>query len=154
MAAVAGHGTTVGVELDPSGSQGTFTDIGQLTDITWPEFTRESTEVTPHGDTIATKLFSAILSVGSADITVNYEHDDTAHDDETGLFKAILDGELRGFQFRGPGGGASDREIIASAEVTSMQWETPTGSDPWAMSATIEPTGKIIVDGVEYGTVS
>jgi len=152
--AVSGHGAIIAVEQDPSGAPAVFTPYAELmSDIVWPEMTRVSTEVTPHNDTIAGYVTSAVIKFGPLVFGINYLDDDATHDNLTGGINQIIDNELRGFRIRGPGGGASDDEWILSAKVTNITRTDPVGEGGRAATITVQPTGLMIIDGLVVGTV-
>jgi hypothetical protein len=151
--AVAGHGATVAMELDPTGARGTFTVIAELNgDITFPELSRGETEVTPHQDHIDSWVLG-ILRRGPLTLAVNYIFDDQTHDHLTGLISAIKDNEVRGFRIRGPGGSANTDEWIASGQVQLVGPITnPVREGARTAAVSIRLSGPMKIDGVSFGT--
>src|SRR5688572_23942084 len=101
--AVAGHGATLAIELNPSGAPGVFTVIAELNgDLTGLGLERPETEVTPHQDTIDSWV-TGVLRRQPWSFTVNYIYANTTHD---ALRDFILARTRTGFRFRGPAGSA------------------------------------------------
>lgn len=147
--AVAGHGATIAMELDPVGAQGTFTTIAELNgDINEPGLTRPWTETTPHQDTIDSGV-TGRLGREPLSFTVNYIFDDETH---VALRDAIIDNLFTGFRIRGPGGSANVDEIIASGFVTSINITNPVREGARTAEVTIQLSKAQKVDGVIVGT--
>ena len=153
--AIAGHGATIAMELDPTGAPAVFTVIADLNgDIVVPELTRGEEEVTPHDDTIDSWVFG-VLTRGPLTFGVNYRFNNTTHDHLTGFIDAILVNETRGFRLRGPGGSASTDEWIMSGRVQNVGPITnPVRTGARQGTVTVRMSGKMITDGVEFGVVS
>lgn len=149
--AVAGHGTIIAMELDPTGSPGAFTDIAELNgDITWPELTRGETEVTPHQDNIDSYVLG-VMRRGALSLSVNFIFDDNTHDHLTGLYAAMAANETRGFRIRGPGGTTNTDEWILSGAVQGITQTAPVREGARTSDVTIRMSGPMKIDGVEYG---
>lgn len=151
--ALNAHGATFAIEKsgDPAG---TFTAIAELLDIdSILDITRETSEVTPHGDTISTHTFGPMVH-GEWSGSVNFVFDDGTHDQATGLQKLLYDGGTVGVRVRGPSGSADSHEIICSGEFTNLSRSYPTGADAVGMDFSFQPIGKFIVDGTEFGTAA
>jgi hypothetical protein len=149
--AVAGHGATIAMELDPTGSQGVFTVIAELnSDLTGLGLSRPTTDVTPHQDTIDSHV-SGVLRREPWTFTVNYVYADTTHD---GLRTALLTQERTGFRFRGTGGTTDTDEIIASGEVTSWNETNPVREGARTAEVTVIASKEMIVDGTSYGSAA
>lgn len=148
--AVAGHGATIAMEMDPVGAPGAFDVIAELNaDIVWPELSRGETEVTPHQDHIDSWVLS-ILRRGPLTFGVNYIFDDDTHLE---LVDSILNNTRRGFRLRGPGGSAGVDEWIASGQVQSVGPIThPVREGARTASVTVRLSGPMIVNGVAFGT--
>lgn len=153
--AIAGHGATIAMELDPSGAQGTFTVIAELSeDIVTPDLMRVNTEVTPHQDTIDSHVMG-ILKRGELQFGVNYIYNDSTHDHLTGFQYAILNDERRGYRLLGPNGSANTDEWIVSGNVATFgPIQNPVREGARTARVAIRLSGPMIVDGVAYGSVS
>jgi hypothetical protein len=149
--AVAGHGATVAAELDPVGAAGVFTVIAELNgDITFPSLSRPETDATPHQDTIDSWVLG-VPTRGPLNFTVNYIFDDPTHDSETGLIAMFTDGLRRGWRIRGPGGGPSSDEWIASGQVQNIGPITnPVRTGVRSAAVTVRLSGPMIIDGAPY----
>lgn len=148
--AVSGHGATVAVELDPSGSQGVFTTIAELNgDIQEPGLNRPETEVTPHQDTIDSFVMGR-LGRDPVTISVNYIFNDTSH---SGLRDHIKDNVFFGVRILGPGAvaGSGTDEIIASGHVQNITITNPVREGARTAEITLRLSKAQIVDGVTFG---
>lgn len=148
--AVAGHGATIAVELDPTLSPGVFTSVGELNgDIAWPSLSVPETNVTAHNDNIDFYV-PGVLQREALTFTVNYVFDDSVHE----VFVAsVLDKTIRGWRLRGPGGSASTDEWIASGFVQNIGPIThPVREGARTAQVTVRFSGPMIVEGVAYGT--
>ena len=148
--AVAGHGATIAVEQDPSGSPGVFTVIAELNgDITWPELSRPETEVTPHQDNIDSwvtgRLGRALITFG-----INFIFDDPTHDHLTGLQDKIINNTLFGLQFTGPGAtqGSGTDEVVASGFVTAITQTNPVREGARTAEVSVRLTAAQTIDGL------
>lgn len=150
--AVAGHGATVAMELDPTLSPGVFTTIAELNgDITFPQLSRAETEVTPHQDHIDSWVLG-ILTRGPLTLAVNYIYNDQTHDHLTGLISSIASNEVRGFRIRGPKGTTNTDEWIASGQVQQVGPITnPVRSGARTAQVSIRLSGPMKIDGVSFG---
>lgn len=154
--AIAGHGAVIAMELDPSGSPGVFTEIGELNgDLAWPELSRREDEATPHNDTIDSYTFG-VLSRGPLQFSVNFIFDDGNHDHSTGLVNALVDNERRGFRLTGPNQtpGSGTDEWICSGNVTNFQPTHPVRVGTRTADFTVRMSGPQIIDSTVIGTAS
>lgn len=150
--AVAGHGASIAIEKDPTGGPGVFTEVAELNgDIQEPGYNRPWTETTPHQDTIDSGV-TGRLGRDAVTFSVNFVHDNDTHDHLTGLESKIINQERFGIRFRGPGGGASDDEIIASGEVISLSITNPVREGARTAEVTIRLSKEQLTDGVSVGT--
>lgn len=149
--AVAGHGATIAMELDPTGSPGVFSTIAELNgDISPPALSRGESEVTPHQDNIDSWVLG-ILRRDALTFSVNFIFDDETHDHLTGLHRAIVTNETRGFRFRGPGGLADTDEWIMSGQVQNIQQVNPVREGARTCDVSVRMSGPMKIDGVAYG---
>lgn len=153
--AVAGHGATWAMELSLL-TPGVFTTIAELnSDLMGLSLSRPVTPVTPHQDTIDSKV-TGVLQRQPLTLTVNYVHGDSTH---AALRAALLAAtpalRRRGFLFRGPGWSVPGTdEIIASGEVTAFEETNPVVEGPRSAQVTIEFSKAMIIDGVSYGSAA
>jgi len=148
--AVAGHGATIAVEADPTGSPGVFTVIAELNgDIVWPEMSRGETEVTPHQDTIDYWVLG-ILRRGALTFGVNFIYDDGTHDHLTGLYSKVASNEISGYRLRGPGGTTDTDEWILSGQVQAITQTAPVREGARTSDITVRMSGPMLIDGVGF----
>jgi hypothetical protein len=149
--AVAGHGATIAMEQDPVSLPGQFTTIAELNgDIAFPELSRGETEVTPHQD----NMDSWVLGVprrGPLTFGVNWIFDDATHDHLTGLLKAFIENQTRGFRVRGPGGTENTDEWIMSGKIQAVTQTSPVREGARTSDVTVRMSGPMIIDGVSFG---
>lgn len=149
--AIAGHGATIAMELDPTGSAGAFTVIAELNgDISPPALSRNAEEVTPHQDNIDSHVLG-VLRREPLTFSVNFIFDDQTHDHLTGLINAIKTNEVRGWRIRGPGGSADTDEWISSGQVSNFAEVNPVRDGARTAEVSVVMSGPAIKDGVAYG---
>lgn len=150
--AVAGHGATLAVELDPVASPGVFTTIAELnSDLTGLGLSRPETNVTPHEDTIDSWV-TGVLMREPWTVSVNYIHGNATHDALRGFMLENDPADRRtGFRFRGPQGTSGVDEIIASGEVTSWNETNPVREGARTAEVTMRMSKAMKIDGVVYG---
>ena len=146
--ALSSHGIEIAMELDVSGSAGTFTAIAELLDFEWPEVSRPTTEVTAHADKIDYYVVGRLMR-GPITFDVNLLYAGATHEHATGgLYKKIFDGELTGYRIRGPGGTDDTDEWILSGFVTNIGGRSAAAREgSIGASITIQPSGDMIIDG-------
>ena len=149
--AVSGHGASIAMELDPTGAPGVFTAIAEINgDIMLPTLSRETTESTPHEDTVDYHVTSPVLRRSTVTMTLNYIFDDSTHDSSTGLKAALTDRETRGYRIRGPGGTTDSDEWIGSAEVISYGVTNPVRTGIRSADVELIFSGPYKEDGTIY----
>jgi hypothetical protein len=152
--AIAGHGAKIQMELDPTGSPGVFTDIAELNgDIQKPELSRNFEESTPHNATIDYHV-GGVLRRSPLTGSCNFIFDNNTHDHATGLRKAIIDDQTRGFRILGPtsGAGTDTDEWICSGNVMSVTEVNPVRDGIRTSDFSIQLSGPMKIDGVTVGT--
>jgi hypothetical protein len=92
------------------------------------------------------------MFTGPISFSGQFRHDHETHDYTTGLGKRYVDGDLFGFQYRGPNFSAGVDEVIGSGKVTNWSRSAPNDAGVYTFSCTIEPSGEIKVDGAIKGT--
>ncbi len=147
--AVAGHGATIALEMDPVGSPGVFTPVGELNgDINWFSLSVPETNVTAHNDRIDFWI-PGVLQREALSFTINYVFNDSVHEE---LIASVLEKTVRGFQLRGPSGSAGVDEWIASGFVQNLgPIVHPVREGARTAQVTIRLSGRMIKDGVEFG---
>lgn len=149
--AVAGHGAEIAMEQDPTGSPGVFTSIAEVNgDIMPPALSREFAEATPHSDDIDSHV-PGVLRRDPMTFSVNLLYDNATHDHLTGLIKAMIDKENRGFRVRGPQGVTADDgtdEWICSGHISNLSPANPVRTGVRTMEVEVVMSGPMLIDGV------
>lgn len=147
----AGHGALLAYTADPVASPNVFTTILQLTGtITVPNLTRESTEITPHNETMGRFITSKVKKSGTISIEGNYLHDgtETNHDKISDFFLANT---TLGLQFTGPSGTVGEANSVKmSGQFVNFKVEHPAGAGPRKMMAEFQPSGAMRIYGTLY----
>lgn len=149
--AIAGHGATIAMEMDPTSSPGVFTVFAELNgDIQTPELSRAESEVTPHQDKIDSWVMG-VLRRGQLTGSINYIFNNATHDHLTGMIAAIGINELRGFRLRGPAGTDATDEWIASGRFQTVgPIVNPVREGARTAAFAVRLTGPMIIDGVVF----
>lgn len=151
MPAQAGHGALIAIELDPTGSPGTFTTVAELNgDITWPALTRPKSDVTAHQHQIGHNVRGVMMT---EDLTwsINYIFDNSTHSFSTGLYKHMVDNATFGVRLRGPGGTVGTDEWIMSGGLTNITQTSPVREGARTADITFAPSGPFIIDAAVVG---
>lgn len=148
--AVPGHGASLAVELDPVGSQGTFTVVGELADVKPPTLMRTATETTIHNENIDSQI-TGVLRRDPMTFTINFIHDNTTHDHTAGIMKLLIDNTVAGWRYRGPGGTAGDDEWIMSGQIESFDRTVPAREGVQTADVSVRLSGPMIIDAVTIG---
>ena len=150
--AQAGHGSLFAMELDPSGSPGTFTVVAeQINQVNPAGFERPETETTASQDNID-YWQAGRLGRQQMTFTVQWVYNNNTHDDTDGLVAAIVNNETRGFRFRGPSGSADTDERICSGFVQAITFNNPIIEGVRTSDVTIRCSGPEKIDGTIYGS--
>lgn len=131
----SGHKTLVAITLDPSGSPGTFTTVGFVTNPLTYKLNRESVKSIAHGDTLARTFTSPVAEIDSITVEMDYTHGDTQHDKIRDHFNLNT---TFGLQITGPGAVGTDR-MMFSGEALSWQVENPIGANPRKATLVFQP---------------
>lgn len=149
---MAGHGSLVGVTLDPVAAKGTFTTIpGLFCEIDWG-WEHETAAVTPQNKVIDVHVVSPVLMRPDRNLTLNYDHDDSTH---IFLQNASANNTKLGFRFTGPGVtlGVHSDEVIESGFIKSWKVGNPLQAGARKIDLVWRATGAMIIDGVTYDEV-
>lgn len=141
----SGHGALLAFTADPVGTPNVFTVIAQLNSDIPLDWTRDSTEITPHNERMSRNITSKVVKRGVLTFDVNYIHGDTTHDGLRDQFLADPATTI-GMQFTGPSGSASDR-VIMSGEIVSWRLAHPVRTGERKATIGFQPSGPMSVDG-------
>lgn len=131
MSAISSFGTLLKIG-DGEGSE-SFTAIAQVMDISGPEQTLGTQEVTPQTAPNGAKVYiPTLLDGGDVSMDINYEPAGATHDQTTGLIKDQTDRTLRNFELVFPDTGTTTWSF--SAFVTKF---APTAPVEGALTASI-----------------
>ena len=97
----SGHGTLVAIELDPEGSQGTFTTIAEQGDITLPQLSRNEFDATTQNEDIDSYVLG-VLRRGQFTIPLNWIPDEDTHDHIQGVYDKLITAEYFGIRVTFP----------------------------------------------------
>lgn len=140
--AYSSHGTLVAYEQDPSGSQGTFTTVAELADVTPPPLQRPSTEVTPHNENIDSYVIG-VRRRGEMNMMLNYITTEATHEEaSTGLVWLWINGTKTGFRLTYTDGGI----WIFSGYVLNVAPETPAREGGTTGAVVIRPSGSMLIE--------
>lgn len=140
--ALTGHGTKIAVQLTPGGS---FTNIAEQGDITPPALSRNEFDSTTQLEDIDSYVLG-VLRRSTVTVAMNFIPTEETHDEQTGLYKLMIDNTMTGWRFTFPDATA----WIASGQVTNIQ---PTAPVDGKLSAnvTLRFSGAMTINGVEVG---
>jgi predicted secreted protein len=136
--ALAGFGTLL--QIGNGATPETFTTIAEVRDISGPELSLDTVDVTSHDSAGGWEEHVAtILRSGEVTFDVNYIPTETTHDAGTGLIADMVARELRNFQLVFPDVGATTWSF--AAYVTGVSPAMPVAEDLLA-SITLKLTGQ------------
>tara|TARA_Y100000361_G_scaffold37821_1_gene32377 strand:- start:12808 stop:13236 length:429 start_codon:yes stop_codon:yes gene_type:complete len=117
------------------GVDSTYDSLGSITDLSPPSVTKDTIEVTSHGDSGIRKYIGGLVDFGEVSITVNYDPDDTAHTNFRTLAETpndVADATNTGFKITYADTGAT--VLTFNGIVTGFEQEAPIDGQ---LSATI-----------------
>jgi hypothetical protein len=144
--AISSHGTLI--DRAPSATPSTWTEIGELLDITAPELSRNSTDVSPHTSSIDAYVMHNIKR-GELRFRINFVASGTTgatHNHLTGLYKSLIDKAKDGWRLRWPDGDV----WIMSGAVSNIGRAAPVEGALQA-DVSVRPTGRMYINGVAIG---
>lgn len=149
--AIPAHGARLYFELDPVGAQGTFTEMAEVYDVTFPGITLDETETTPHRATIDEWIVSPVIKRGPVTFTVNNLPEDPTHDHLTGMIAMAADHKKRGCKVVGAGStGPNNRVWLGSGFIKAFNQKTPGRSGAWTADCEFRFSGPMIINGVVF----
>jgi hypothetical protein len=144
---ISAHGTIIARQ---AGGIGAFVDIGELGDLTPPDFSRNSIETTTHNDDID-QFALGVLRRSEVKFGINFIASGTVgdtHNHLTGLYQGIIDHSIDGWRITFPDGDV----WIFSGGVANIGKKAPVDGALTA-DVSIRPTGKMSIGGVIIGNL-
>jgi hypothetical protein len=139
---MSAQGTIIAVSPDPywpdaspSGSSLAFVNISELLDLNPPEMTRKAIETTTHNES-DDRIIVGIRRKGEVTFKINFNPNDTTHDETTGLQKKWKDGSRDIYKITYP----DSSYLIFSGYVVGIKPSAPV-DDKLTADITIKPTG-------------
>lgn len=126
------HGTIVARQ---DGGSGSFTDVGELRDITFPELTRAVAAVSSQADSYDHYVASGLLERSEFSFGIWWDPNDTTHDDSSGLINSIEQKQLDAWRFTEPG----NATLIVSGYIVGFSVSAPM-DDGLQADVTVQPT--------------
>jgi hypothetical protein len=147
---VAGHAAIHAIEVDPTGAQGTFTTVPEVTSSIDLNTTREATEISAHGDIADRYIVSQLIKRDVITLEITYKHANVVH---AALEDHYYAKTKFGLMTIGPDGTAPNTDtILQSGELISFSKMAPNRAGEYKVSAQFRPTGRFKVNGTIYGT--
>lgn len=143
---ISAHGTIIA--RAPQATPTTFTDIGELGDLTPPSFSRNPIETTTHNDDID-QFVLGVLRRGEVTFPINFIASGAiggTHNHLTGLYQSIIDHSVDGWRITFPDGDV----WVFSGGVSNVGKKAPVDGALTA-DVTIRPSGKMTIGGVVIG---
>lgn len=145
---VAGHATQIYIEVDPTGAQGTFTRVPEVTSSIDDNRTREKTEITPHGDTPDSYIVSQVHKRAEVAIDITYKFANTVH---AALMDHFNANTRFGIMIVGPEGTAPGTDtVIESGQLVSFNRQSPVRNGEYKAMVSFQPSGPYKVNGTLY----
>ncbi len=149
---LAKSGHSIILEVAPSPGTA-FVTIAELRgDITEGQHTRETKDVTPHGASRDTHVFSPVEKRAPLSGQGNFIASDASHDDSSeGLKGLMAAGTIVALGFRGPSYSARvlDHKIMSGA-FTALEVKGGQGANEFNFTFTFQPSGGYEMDGIAY----
>jgi len=145
---VAGHGTTIAKELDPTVSPGVFTTIPEVTSSIDFSESREQTEITPHASYTDSYILSQVRKRDDLPLDITYKFANAVH-------KALSDNfhnQVKfGIMIIGPEGAAPSTDTtIQSGELKTWKQMSPVRNGEYKVNAVFRPSGPFKYNGTLY----
>lgn len=144
-AGISAHGTIIA--RAKAATPTVFEDIGELGDLTPPEMSRNSIEITTHNDDID-EFVQGVLRRGEVTFPVNFVASDPSHDHLTGLYQSIIDHSKDGWQITFPDGDV----WVFSGGISKIGKKAPVDG-ALTCDVSIRPSGKMTINGVVVGNL-
>lgn len=145
---VAGHATQIYIEVDPVGAAGTFTRVPEVTSSIDHNMTRESTEITPHGDIPDSYIVSQVMKRAEVAMDITYKFANAVH---AALHGHYLANTRFGVMIVGPEGTAPGTDtVIESGQLVSWNQMSPVRNGEYKAAVSFRPSGAFKVNGTLY----
>lgn len=145
---VAGHATQIYAEVDPVGAPGTFTRVPEVTSSIDDNRTRESTEITPHGDIPDSYIVSQVHKRGEVAMDITYKFGNTVH---AALMDHFNENTRFGIMIVGPEGTAPGTDtVIESGQLVSFNRTSPVRNGEYKAALSFRPSGAYKINGTLY----
>lgn len=142
----SGHGALLAITEDPVSAPNVFTTIVHVTSSVDIKMSSETTDITPHNETMGRYIVSPVKKVDPIVIEGNYIHGglpDAIHDEIRDFYIAHT---TVGLTLTGPSGSSGDRYIM-SGQFINWQLMHPRGSGERKFKADFQPSGPMRIDG-------
>lgn len=145
---VAGHNAAHYVEVDPVGTQGTFTFFPEVTSSIDYDTSREEAEITPHAAQTDSYVLSPVIKRGDRTIEFTYKWANTVH----AAMHAHYHNKIPfGLMTIGPDGALPTSDVvIESGEWKSWKQAAPNRNGEYKVTAIFRPSGTFIKNGTTY----
>jgi len=111
MAVLFAQGTGIKLGTVPIASTPTYTVIDEIISIAGPTMSRDRIDVTAHDSAGQVRKFiNGLLDPGELTFSINYDPDNTTHDDVAGLLSVFDSGDIRAY-------------LITFTDPTPTKWE-------------------------------
>ena len=145
---VAGHATSLYIEVDPVGAPGVFTYLPEVTSSIDHNMTRENTEITPHGSEVDSYIVSQVKKRAEVACDITYKFANTVH---AALYGHFLANRRFGVMIVGPEGTAPTSDtVIESGQMVSWNQMSPVRNGEYKAAASFRPSGAFKVNGTLY----
>ncbi len=145
---VAGHATSIYAEVDPVGAPGVFTYVPEVTSSIDNNFTRENSEITPHGAGVDSYIVSQVRKRAEVTMDLTYKFLNTVH---AALHAHYLANRPFGIMVVGPEGTAPGTDtVIESGQLISWNEQSPVRNGEYKVGASFRPSGPFKVNGTLY----
>lgn len=135
---MATHGMGVTFAIGDGGDPETFTAVGEVTDLSAPEWARELVETTHHGSAAKTWIAQPLVDYGEISVTVNRNPGDST---DTALKAAFASGVEGNYRFTNPGPGSTTETVTVPAIMTSLSSTSPMDAQQ-SMTAVLKVVGE------------
>ena len=145
---VAGHGSTIAIEVDPNAAQGTFTTVPEVTSSIDYSTQRQKTEITPHAAVVDSHIVSQVIGRDDLTIDFTYKFANTVHAALSGHYH---NNRIFGVMIIGPEGTAPSADtVIESGQITTWKQMGPVRNGEYKASIVFRASGPFKYNGTLY----